>query len=171
LYVGNAYPHKNLEKLLEAFDVLHNDPQNKGTKLVFVGKEDHFTKRLKEFSRSYASRDSVIFLGEKTDKELGALYDHARAFVFPSLAEGFGLPAIEALAHGCPVVCSDIPIFHEILGDRATYFDPNNAEDIKRVIQKTLQTAKKPTQYIDKRFDWKNMAEQTVRAYEDSIRV
>jgi glycosyltransferase involved in cell wall biosynthesis len=171
LYVGNAYPHKNLEKLLEAFDLLHNNPENNKVKLVFVGKEDHFTKRLKEISRLYTSRDSVIFFGEATDTELYALYTHAVAFVFPSHAEGFGLPAIEAMACGCSVICSDIPIFHEILGDRATYVDPNNAEDMKRVIQVALRTTKKPTPYIDTRFDWKKMAEQTLRAYEDSIRV
>jgi glycosyltransferase involved in cell wall biosynthesis len=169
LYVGNAYPHKNLETLLEAFDRLVKVRSNIEIKLVFVGKDDHFTKRLKERTQRLASSRSVIFFGEAHDDELGGLYRHARAFVFPSLAEGFGLPAIEAVAFGCPVVCSDIPIFHEIVGDKGTYFDPTDVQDIVRALDGVLKITKKPAPFLDGRFSWREMAEKTLHAYEDCI--
>jgi glycosyltransferase involved in cell wall biosynthesis len=171
LSVGNAYPHKNLTMLLEVFDQLTRVKGNEKLQLVFVGKEDHFTKKLKERVRLLHSADSIVFFGEATDDELTALYRNARALVFPSIAEGFGLPAIEAMAYGCPVICSDIPIFHEILGDRATYFNPKNPLDMLQCMQQITQTSHKPKAFIDSRFSWKKMAIITLAAYESCNRL
>lgn len=149
LYVGNAYPHKNLEILLRAFRVIK-------TKLVLVGKDDFFYKRLPRLP-------NLIFFGQANDEQLASLYAHAAALVFPSLMEGFGLPALEALSLGCPVVCSDIPVFHEILGDHATYFDPNDPSDIAS----KLMSVNKVTDHRDllQKYSWRTMAEKTLKEY------
>jgi glycosyltransferase involved in cell wall biosynthesis len=163
LYVGNAYPHKNLESLIAALPRVHAQ-----AKLVIVGREDFFLQRIKQTVREKNLSHRVVFLGPVSDEQLASLYIHAKAFVFPSFMEGFGLPALEALSFGCPVLCSDIAIFHEILGSRATYFDPYNPNDIAKVIN--TQTSRK-TPYLDTRFQWSRMAEKTVHIYESSARI
>jgi glycosyltransferase involved in cell wall biosynthesis len=161
LYVGNAYPHKNLDSLIAALPQIHTQ-----VKLVIVGKEDFFLQRIKQTVSQKNLSHRVVFLGSVSDEQLASLYTHAKAFVFPSLMEGFGLPALEALSFGCPVLCSDIPIFHEILGSRATYFDPYNPSDIARTMNKGIS---RKTPYIDTRFQWSRMAEKTVHIYESSV--
>lgn len=168
LYVGNAYPHKNLETLIQAFQMYLKDLVLQGEvlqgialpRLVLVGTEDYFYRRLH-------LPDSVVFFGKASDQELANLYSNAKALVFPSLMEGFGLPAIEALSFGCPVICSDIPIFHEILGNQATFFDPNDANDLV----KKLKTVSKKSAVIDKRFNWADLAKRTLEIYESCTRV
>jgi len=169
LYVGNAYPHKNLERLLDAFGEVQKNLTD--TKLVLVGREDFFTNRLKAKASTLASHKNIIFWGEASEQDLSRLYAHANAFVFPSLAEGFGLPALEALSFGCPIICSDIPVFHEVLGDIPTYVDPMDISDIKNAITHVLSTNERPNAVIDKRFSWEIMAAKTLEVYERSARL
>ncbi|MBU1180270.1 glycosyltransferase family 4 protein [Patescibacteria group bacterium] len=142
LYVGNAYPHKNLERLIEAFYKLKKE--HPGLQLVLVGKRDYFSKRLEEETREKYSKfniqypQDILFYGYASDEELVTLYKHAKIYIFPSLIEGFGLPPLEALSFGLPIVCSDIPVFHEVLGDAVLYFNPRNIENIKETLQKCL---------------------------------
>lgn len=157
LYVGNAYPHKNLETLLHAF-------QENTTKLVLVGKIDFFYERLK---KNIVNRN-VIFFGQANDEQLINLYTHASALVFPSLMEGFGLPALEALSLGCPVIVSDIPVFHEILGDQATYFNPHDPEDIA---QKLARNVVRPKKVVLDGYSWSKLASDTLAVYENSTRL
>lgn len=164
LYVGNAYPHKNLGTLVAAFR------QTKGnTKLVLVGKDDFFYRRLKK----EVADDRIIFFGQVTDQELANLYHHAIALVSPSLMEGFGLPVLEALVHGCPVICSDIPVFHEIVGDSAIYFNPVDTDDLRKKLAQVLERKPSPksVSQLLQRFNWETMAKQTLHLYEDCTRV
>lgn len=158
LYVGNAYPHKNLETLLKAF-------QGNNAKLVLVGKDDYFYRRIK----ASLLNDRVVFFGEADDRELANLYHNAIALVFPSLMEGFGLPALEALALGCPVIASDIPVFHEILGDAVTYFDPRNPQDLKEALVGAMRKPKKGL--VLGRYSWSALASATLAVYEGCARV
>jgi glycosyltransferase involved in cell wall biosynthesis len=168
LYVGNAYPHKNLETLLVAFERLKGT-----TKLVLVGKDDFFYRRIRKSVEDLGLSQSVVFFGAANDTQLASLYQHARALVFPSLMEGFGLPALEAVSFGCPVVCSDIPVFHELLGDDALYFDPANPENIaqilKRIMSKDIKEKREPNTKVLSRFSWKEMAQKTIHIYERSL--
>lgn len=153
LYVGNAYPHKNLETLFAAI----------GTqKLVLVGKEDLFYKHLPRLP-------NVTFFGPANDEQLGSLYTHATALVFPSLMEGFGLPAVEAAACGTPVICSDIPAFREILGPLGNYFKPSDILKLRALLAHP-ERLKKPTkeeqQELLKRLTWRQMAVKTLRVYQ-----
>jgi glycosyltransferase involved in cell wall biosynthesis len=151
LYVGNAYPHKNVELLLHA-------ASKAVVRVVFVGKDDFFYKRL-------GIKPKTV-----TDPELCQLYKNAQALVFPSLMEGFGLPALEALRVGCPVIASDIPVFHEILGTAATYFDPC---DMHSLVEKLKNPPEKPKNIAKllAKFSWQKMAKETLSVYEHSAGV
>lgn len=171
LYVGNAYPHKNLEVLINAFKTFTEE--NKDTKLLLVGKEDFFYKRLKQDVRRMQIDKSVNFLGKVSDTELASLYSNALALVTPSLMEGFGLPPLEAMAHNCLVIASDISAHREICEDAAIYFNPKDKEDLlkilhqvanekdKRVFENKIKEGANRLQ----NFSWEKMAEQTLKVY------
>lgn len=174
LYVGNAYPHKNLETLVAAFQQYRADHPSHTVKLVFVGGDDYFYRRLMRSVEDSIRENHVVFFGAANDTELVNLYTNAAAFVFPSLMEGFGLPALEALSLGCPVLASDIPVFHEILGNQATYFDPKDHRDIAgKLADISAGTIKKPNAdaAFFTRFSWQKMARETLALYENSNRL
>jgi len=167
LYVGNCYPHKNLEKLIEAFEILKKE--NPELKLVLVGKQNYFSQRLQSSIKNHQS--SIIFYGYASDEELATLYKHASLYVFPSLMEGFGLPPLEALSFGLPVVCSDIPVFHEVLNGAAAYFNPKDAEDMANAISAALQDAEKRNKILTEgnkvllRYNNRHHSEETLEVY------
>ncbi|MBI5620115.1 glycosyltransferase family 4 protein [Candidatus Gottesmanbacteria bacterium] len=168
LYVGNAYPHKNLETLVQAF-------QPKDTRLVLVGKDDYFYQRLKKEVGQLGLRHGVIFFGQANDAELANLYSHAIALVFPSMMEGFGLPGLEALANGCQVIASDIPVFHEIFGKSVSYVDPYRAESLlEKLTQAERGALPKPAprevDFLLEQFSWETMAKKTLDVYEGTAR-
>lgn len=174
LYVGNAYPHKNLERLLEAIASLKYSVL--GIKLILVGGEDHFYKQLKKKVEVMGLTESVSFYGPAKREELTSLYQKALALVFPSLMEGFGLPGLEAMASSCLVVCSDIPVFREIYGEGALYFDPKNPKDIaeklKMVCSNVLKQQNKEEmirkgQEQVKKYSWGKLARETFKIYQE----
>ncbi|MBU1326631.1 glycosyltransferase family 4 protein [Patescibacteria group bacterium] len=172
LYVGNAYPHKNLELLLRAFQAFIVNSLPFTVKLVLVGKEDYFYSKLKLIVKELDLGDEVIYFGEANDTQLTNLYGNAIALIFPSLMEGFGLPAIEALSCGCPVICSDIPVFHEILEDVPTYFDPFSVSDLLAKMTQVVKKQHKEIRSIDlAKFSWEKMAKETLDIYENCLRV
>ena len=175
LYVGNAYPHKNLEKLILAFAMLRQkvvEPIH----LVFVGKEDYFYKRLKQFVRDQGLSSHIYFYEHISDTDLSLLYQHAVALVLPSLMEGFGLPALEAMANNCRVVASNIPSIQEICKDSAEYFNPQDKEDIFHVLEEVLYTSSEYRKAkisegkdLAKKFSWLEMAKESYKIYESCI--
>lgn len=175
LYVGNAYPHKNLERLIDAFSKLQL-ASAEPIHLVFVGKEDYFYKRLKKRVKEKDIASSVIFYETISDTDLSLLYQHAIALVLPSLMEGFGLPALEAMANNCLVVASNIPALREVCSDAAEYFDPTDVEDMYRVLhavlysdQKFIKAKELVGKKLLKKFSWEEMTKQTLRVYESCI--
>lgn len=171
LYVGAAYPHKNLDKLLEAWKIFETK-YSTSYQLVLVGKEDYFYKRLKSTANSQQS--TIIFTDFVPDDELVELYENAHLYVFPSLYEGFGLPPLEAMSRGTPVVASSASCLPEVLGEAAMYFDPTSENNMVEVIYKVLndtniqmqlhQSARENLQ----RFSWKNLAENTIEIYREA---
>lgn len=135
LYVGAAYPHKNLEGLLRGWNIFSSEHPEYS--LVLVGKENFFYKRLVE-SKLFTDAQNVIFTGFVEDDELEYLYKNASLFVFPSLYEGMGIPPLEALARGIPVVSSDKTCMKEILQDAVLYFSPENPSEIATVMEQGL---------------------------------
>lgn len=173
--VGNAYPHKNLEKLVDAFEIFHT--QHNDCNYIFVGKEDFFSKRLEEYVVKKGLRDSIFFYRNVTDGQLAYLYAHAIGLVIPSLMEGFGLPALEAMSNQCLVLASDISAFLEVCGDVPVYFDPYSAQDIAKKLE--LAYKKEINHILEKKrqgvirarkFSWKEMAKQTIEVYKKAVR-
>ncbi len=172
LYVGNVYPHKNPERLIQALNLLKEN--NLELKLVFVGGDDYFYIRLKEFVRK-AGADNVLFAGFVPDEDLDVLFSESLAYARPSLYEGFELPPLEAMSKGVPVISSYHECALEILGDSAAYFDPENVEDIANVIKKVFQDENMRKTMIEKgykcagKYDWQDMAEKTLQIYRKEI--
>lgn len=169
LYVGNAYPHKNLESLVKAWKRLKQE--NFSHKLILVGKEDYFFKKVKELAQKENVEDVVIFPGFVSDAELCLLYQQAIGYIFPSLCEGFGLPPLEAASQGLPVISSSASCLPEVMGEAALYFDPYNIDDIintlkKVTLNKELQEGlrRKGLEQVAK-YDWQKTAEETLAVY------
>lgn len=175
LAVGNAYPHKNLEILLEGY-ATYKTHTKKPSRLVLVGSNDLFYKRLKIYAQSLGILDDVTFFGPADDQSLINLYSHAVAFIFPSLMEGFGLPALEALSLHCPVIVSNISVFHEILGEFATYIDPHNAGSVSVALlqaedKKLPVHSREEVRAFLSHYSWQNLAKETLAIYERSARI
>lgn len=178
LYVGNAYPHKNVETLLRAYALYVKRREHKPiSKLVLVGGDDFFYRALKTRVHTLNLESFVVFFGPANDRELTSLYTHAVAFVFPSLMEGFGLPALEALSLGCPVIASDIRVFHEILGDHVQYVDPKNPDSIAAALACVGDTGTNNNQAHGRAridfdaYSWMRMAQETLTLYESCARI
>jgi glycosyltransferase involved in cell wall biosynthesis len=131
LFVGSLEPRKNLKLLLEAWQLGQFD----GATLAVVGASGHLFQKLQFDSLP----EGVRLLGRVEDEALPILYSGAIGFVYPSVYEGFGLPPLEAMACGCSVAVSDIPVHREIFGSRAMYFDPFNAEDLSSRLEWLLR--------------------------------
>ncbi len=162
LYVGNAHPHKNVPMLIKSMKYISD------LKLVLIGNDKFFYPQL-------PANDKVIVIGEVPNNEIAAWYHFAAALVTASKMEGFGIPPLEAMSQGCPVIVSDIPVFHEVYANAAIYFDQNDPKDIAYVINKTIADKKLLTQQIIlghqqvKKYSWKKMTQETISIYESSF--
>ena len=164
LYVGNVKPNKNLGRLLEAFARIQNQIPHR---LILAGKmrgfgtdDDAVLKRAARFG------DRVLFTGEIPDSELIALYAGAAALVMPSLYEGFGLPLLEAMHLGCPVLSSSAASLPEVAAEAALYFDPRNPQSIADCLLRVLdaplmQTLRTAGLARSARFSYARCATQT----------
>jgi glycosyltransferase involved in cell wall biosynthesis len=176
VYAGNAYPHKNLANLIKAVKLL-NTKSNQRVILAIASARNIFTQRVKKLIERDSACDFVKILGFVPDEKLGSLYKHATGFIFPSLSEGFGLPGLEAMAAGTLVAASDIPVFKEIYGEHAIYFDPTDIQSIECTLRTLLNMSEgdrnaeiRKAQNFVKRYSWTKMAEETVRVYNVALK-
>ncbi len=139
LYVGNIKPHKNLERLIEAFYLVRAEGRSE-LELVIIGDEISKLQSLRRAVHKHDIHRYVRFLGFVPDKTLAVLYRLASVFVFPSLYEGFGLPPLEAMASGTPVITSNVSSLPEVVGDGALLVDPYSAEAIAAGILMVLRS-------------------------------
>jgi len=172
MYVGRPLPHKNLDRLITAFAELQE--KNPDLHLVLAGKKDTlYARHERRVKRDNIS--NVVFTGFVSEAELRWLYEHCAAYVFPSLSEGFGLPALEAMMHGAPVVSSNATCLPEVYGDAAEYFNPFDTDDIAKKINKVLasDTRRKALVLAGKKqankYSWKRTAEQTLTVYKQVL--
>lgn len=178
IYVGNAYPHKNLERLLDAIKILNENPNSlpshKPINLIIVCPRDVFQERLNLQIKERNLTKFVEVKGYLPVKSLVALFAKATAYVFPSLSEGFGIPGLNAMASGLPVVTSNIPVLKEVYGDAALYFDPKDPKDIAEKIHQVLTEEKTKSDLVEKgkvqvkKYSWLKMAKQTLQVYEST---
>lgn len=172
MYVGRPTPHKNLGRLIEAFKILQKD--NPDLHLVLVGKTDVL---FRQHARTVKKQGltNVHFTGFVSDGQLRWLYENCAAYVFPSLSEGFGLPGLEAMAQGAPVVSSNATCLPEIYQGAAYYFDPTDVDDIAKKITKVLKNKKLREELIAAGqkhvagFSWRRMAKQTMAVYKNIL--
>lgn len=169
LYVGNAYPHKNLELLIIAFGELKKiRPQ---LRLVLVGRQDYFYARLKKLVVEKNIQD-VIFPGYVPDQDLDIIYRNCLLYVFPSLYEGFGLPPLEAMSKGVPVLSSDHQCMREILGESAFFCNAYSTKSLLEGIEKILSDEALRKNLAEKgylksnSYSWRAMAEETLKIYQ-----
>lgn len=170
LAVGAAYPHKNLELVLRALKQLPDSLRD--FKFIIVGRQDIFMERLEKYANGLVLGEKVIFWGEASEGELVTLYKNATAYLLPSLAEGFGLGAVEALANGTPVVVADIPVLHEVLGKAALFINPQSEVDLVKAWQEiqnpeTRKMLLLAGQNILKNLSWEKVARSMQKLYTD----
>jgi glycosyltransferase involved in cell wall biosynthesis len=136
LYLGLRIAHKNVEGVIRAFLLLLDDFPK--LKLVIAGSRYSTPDMIDRWKGDPRLMGRLIEIPDPSDDDIARLFGGAKAFVFPSFAEGFGLPPLEAMASGAPVVCSDIPVFREVYGDAVLYVDPNRPEAIAEGVRKVL---------------------------------
>jgi glycosyltransferase involved in cell wall biosynthesis len=169
LYVGNFKPHKNLSGVLEAFGRCQE--QGLEHHLVLVGRELSFQEGLAERAEQLPRPERLIALGRQPDKHLPMIYRGADLFLFPSLYEGFGLPPLEALACGTPVLASRGGALAEVLGNAAHYVDPADPADMAARVLSMAGDEETALEAMDKgpdrasRFSWGETARQTLALY------
>jgi glycosyltransferase involved in cell wall biosynthesis len=174
LFVGTLEPGKNLISLIKAYDLLPSELK-KAYQLRIIGGKGWLNTDIFNLITKLGLKDNIEFKGYVNDAELIENYRKAKCFVLPSLYEGFGLPILEAMSQGCPVITSNISSIPEVAGDAAILVDPNNvkmlSEKIKEVITNdTLEKKLIQLGYENvKRFNWETCAQQTIALY-NSIR-
>ena len=175
LYAGNIRPHKNLVRLIEAFADLRTNGFD-DVMLLIIGDEISKLPALRRAVHSHKLHKHVRFLGYLSDDMLAILYRLASAFVFPSLYEGFGLPPLEAMASGTPVVTSNVSSLPEVTGGAAVLVDPYEVDSIREGIERVLTD---PTLCEELRskgiarsreFSWESSVARTREIYEEVAR-
>lgn len=166
LSVSARRPHKNLPRLLEAFARTRSPAV-----LVLPGYSTPFENDLTRLARDLGIEERVRFLGWISDPDLEGLYAAAACFVFPSLAEGFGLPVLEAMQRSVPVACSNASSIPEVAGGAARYFDPSSVEEIAMAVNELLTDPELVGRLAAagaeraQAFSWERTASETIATY------
>jgi glycosyltransferase involved in cell wall biosynthesis len=170
LFVGNVKPHKNIKVLLEAYSNLSKELRTT-YKIVVLGKRSGFItpdKSVFKYIEKENLTSAVFFTDYIKDEFVSSIYKNAQLLVFPSLYEGFGLPVIESMTVGTPVLCSNFASLPEIGGDAANYFNPKNVKELTSKIELLLTNKALAEAYIEKgiehvkKFSWKKSAEKHI---------
>lgn len=174
LYVGSERPRKNLGRLIEAFARLKQSGRFNDLKLVKVGaagRSPAFRKASLRAIKDFGLEDEVIFTEHVSDQELASYYWSASALVYPSLYEGFGLPVLEAMACGCPVITSNTSSLPEVAGEAALLVDPYDVSSLcvamERLLEDDQMKRRLAAQGVQrsKRFSWALSATETMGVY------
>jgi len=187
LYVGDINWNKNILGLIKAFSTIQLS-NHLAIKLVLVGKafknkELKETQEIDELINQLGIKDSVLKLGFVSNQDLTAIYNLASVYCQPSFYEGFGLPCLEAMACGTPVIAANIAALKEVCGEAAIYVDPHNADEIASGILKVIKSGGLPAGKAGsnhqaliekglkqaKKFSWKKVAKETVEVYKRAI--
>lgn len=173
LFVGTLQPRKNITRLIEAFAKVKKEAKQKDLELVIVGKKGWLYEEILQAPKKFDIKERVLFLDFVTDEDLPSLYSNAEVFVLPSLYEGFGLPVLEAMKYGCPVITSNVSSLPEAGGEAALYIDPTNVKQMTGMIEKVLEDKslredmiKKGYEHV-KKFSWEKTAKKTLEILEE----
>jgi len=168
LYVGSRGGYKNFKALMQAFS--RSNYLRSGFSVMCFGGGAFTLDEQVLFQQLQLSREHVSQIGG-SDETLATMYRNAAAFVYPSLYEGFGIPPLEAMSLGCPVICSNTSSIPEVVGDAGEYFDPSDPESMRAAIETTLQSATRSDELVAKGhlrrslFSWERCARETLNVY------
>jgi glycosyltransferase involved in cell wall biosynthesis len=183
--VGTLEPRKNLSVLVNAFEEVTRARSEDNTQLVIAGGRGWLSDPLFAAIEKSPARDRILLTDYLHDEDLRALYASCRAFIYPSIYEGFGLPPLEAMACGAPVIASRIPALRETTGGAALLFEPGNVDELTRSILELLGDGTGATegsgenarrqlstagQQRAAEFSWERTARLTWRVYEEALR-
>lgn len=173
MYNGRPLPHKNLRRLIQAFAILHKKYPD--LYLMIAGKKDTSYDSYVELASSLEIGKRVVLTDWITDGQLKWAMTNTQAYIYPSLSEGFGLPPLESMLYGAPVVTSNATCIPEVLGNAAKYFDPLSVDDIASKIDDVLSNDKLRDELIKKgheqvkKYSWDKMATQTLEIYNEFL--
>ena len=173
LIVNATFPYKNVDYIIKLWRKF-----NIKDRLIIIGYHPKYIKYhnyLKELTKKLSLEDKITFYKEVSDEKLIELYNKAKALISPSLKEGFGLPPLEALSCGTPVILSNIPVYKEIYNDIAIFFDLDNEENFKEALEKVENLNQEEFNYkreeFLKKFDWQKTAEEIYKIIKDCLNV
>lgn len=165
IYIGNFYPHKNVERLIQAFAKIKDD-----VRLILVGPDDYFSQRLMQLIKQLNQKKRIAFYHNPSKQDLVSFYKNALALIHPSLSEGFGLPIVEAVYFKLPIIASNIEVFKELLNKKYVSFNPLSVEDIAKKIRFFLSQSKK-IEYgnLLQKFSFESMIKETLILYQKML--
>lgn len=172
LYIGSLSPRKNIPFLIKAFEEFMK-ANNIDIQLVLAGGKSWKDEEIHQTISKSPYRENIILTGFVDDDDLPYIYNQAEVFIYPSLYEGFGIPILEAMASGCPVLTSNTSSPPEVAGDAVLYFDPTNINDLVQNISKVVNNNELQTDLIEKglkrvkEFSWKKTAQSIVLIYDE----
>jgi glycosyltransferase involved in cell wall biosynthesis len=172
LTVGNLQPRKNLPRLIRAYTRLREQVDDFHHQLVIVGKKAWLFEPVLREARHSRYVTDIIFTDYVPEEDLPILYSGATVFVYPSLFEGFGLPVLEAMACGAPVITSNTSSLPEVVGDAGIMIDPHDEQALAVAIQRIVADARRRAHLSEQglqqaqKFSWRRTAELTLRTYE-----
>jgi glycosyltransferase involved in cell wall biosynthesis len=179
LYAGRVSPHKNVVRMIEAFSALKTELEKNGAfpdlKLIIIGDDLSGNPDLRRTVVRSGVQNDVRFLGFVPIEVLRTFYDQAKIFIFPSLYEGFGLPPLEAMAHGTPVVASNVTSLPEVVGNAAVLVHPENVFEIMRALHRVLldqplrEKMKERSYRQAAKFSWEKSVRRIRGAYEEVL--
>ena len=179
LYAGRISPHKNVVRMIEAFSALKTDLERDQAypdlKLIIIGDDLSGNPDLRRTVVRSGVQHDVRFLGFVPIEVLRIFYDEAKIFVFPSLYEGFGLPPLEAMAHGTPVVTSNVSSLPEVVGNAAVLVNPENVFEIMRALHRVLMDQALRDRMKERgyeqaaRFSWETSVRRILEAYSQIV--
>ncbi len=167
LYSGALQPRKNLERLVRAFEILKSE-QKSGFQLVLLGEKAWLWKSLMERVRQSACQEDIILPGTVAFEKIGHVARGAKLYVFPSLYEGFGIPILEAMAAGVPVIAADNSSLREVGGDAAVYFQAEDERELARKMREVISSEVLRNELVfkgkeqAKKFSWEKCAKETL---------
>lgn len=172
LFVGSIEPRKNLTGLIKAFQKIKTKIEHK---LVIVGGKGWLNSEIYKMIKKEKLQDDIIFTGYVSEEDLVAIYNLADLFVYPSFYEGFGIPVLEAMSCGCPVITSNTSSLPEVCGDAGIMVDPYNVDQLAQMMLKAIQDVRLHTQMVMKgfqqvkNFSWQETASQTLLLLEKIV--
>jgi glycosyltransferase involved in cell wall biosynthesis len=173
LYISRIeHPGKNHLNLIKAYELLP-DNLKRNYQLVFVGSEWNGAEEVLDYAQKSPDKDRILFLGFVQDQDLGAIYNFASLYAFPSFYEGFGIPLLEAMYSQVPVICSNVSSLPEVGGDVVITFDPNSPDNISAVIKYVLENPEIAQKMVQsgkeqvKKFSWEKHCQKIIELVEE----